>query len=116
MWLSSANSHEQLVRRLTENGVMKTPRVVEAFKKVDRGLFVPELPQGERIPIAAVAYQDAPFKIGKTVAARVSVRCLVPLFLRCRERALVCAAHVCISCRGAGCARSVAGWLLLPII
>ena len=35
-------NHEELVAHLISNGVLRTPRIVEAFRKIDRENFVPD--------------------------------------------------------------------------
>lgn len=49
---------EEMVDRLVASGYLKSPRVVEAMKKVPRHLFVPE-------DVAASAYYDYPLPIGE---------------------------------------------------
>jgi len=39
----------QLVEYLVASGILKTPRIIEAFKSIDRGNFV--LPQYENDPL-----------------------------------------------------------------
>lgn len=48
---------EELVQSLAKNGVLKSPAVIAAFKKVDRRDFVPE-------EYADEAYEDYPLPIG----------------------------------------------------
>ena len=47
----------QLIQNLVKKGVLKTPAIIEAFKKIDRVGFL--LPQ-----YRAVSYSDQPFPIG----------------------------------------------------
>lgn len=49
---------EEMVDRLVASGYLKSPRVIEAMKKVPRHLFVPE-------DAAASAYYDYPIPIGE---------------------------------------------------
>ncbi|MDP3794728.1 MAG: protein-L-isoaspartate O-methyltransferase [bacterium] len=51
-------SRRSLLRALITQGVLKTPRIIEAFFAVDRKNFVPEAFVGE-------AYADAPLPIGE---------------------------------------------------
>ena len=41
-WLSVANSHEDLIRQLVENGVLQEGKLLDAFCATDRGDFVEE--------------------------------------------------------------------------
>jgi protein-L-isoaspartate(D-aspartate) O-methyltransferase len=50
-------SNEQLIRHLAELGYLKTPKMAEAFRRVDRRLFVDE-------DFAERAYEDEPLPIG----------------------------------------------------
>ncbi len=50
-------TNEELVEYLVQEGILKTPRIIEAFRSVDRGNFV--LPQ-----YLAEAYEDGPLPIG----------------------------------------------------
>ena len=58
---------DELVDYLTKSGILKTPKVIRAMRKVPRSLFLPE----EDRAYAAV---DAPLPIGKgqTVSAPLS--------------------------------------------
>lgn len=51
------NSNAELVQYLVAHGVLKTPRLVGAFKAIDRAQFVPPGERGE-------AYGDYPLPIG----------------------------------------------------
>jgi protein-L-isoaspartate(D-aspartate) O-methyltransferase len=55
-WRSSGASNRQLIENLQANGIIKNPRVAEAMKAVDRGLFSRNNP-----------YMDAPQGIGYAV-------------------------------------------------
>lgn len=55
-WRSSGNNNTDLVNNLQRNGILKTPAVIEAMKKVDRGNFV-----------KFNAYADSPQMIGYAV-------------------------------------------------
>lgn len=48
---------DELIQHLIEDGVLKTPRIIEAFRAVDRILFVPDELRGR-------AYEDTPLGIG----------------------------------------------------
>ncbi len=50
-------THKALIDALIDSGVLKTPRIVEAFRKVDRKYFIPE-------HLWEYAYIDAPLSIG----------------------------------------------------
>jgi protein-L-isoaspartate(D-aspartate) O-methyltransferase len=50
---------EELINRLISSGVLKTPRLISAFKKIDRADFVRENLQSE-------AYEDFPLPIGES--------------------------------------------------
>ena len=56
-------SNQELVDYLRERGYLKTPRVIRAFERVDRGLFVPGTLQEE-------AYHDHPLHVmkGQTIS------------------------------------------------
>ncbi|KAI7940050.1 hypothetical protein MJO28_013702 [Puccinia striiformis f. sp. tritici] len=56
-WRSHGATNNELVQNLFNNGLMKSPRVLEAMKKVDRANY---LPSGARQD----AYQDRPQSIG----------------------------------------------------
>lgn len=63
-WRSHGRDNASLVAALLRNGVLKTQRVADAMRSVDRGLFVPPELQGQ-------AYDDAPAPIGyaQTISA-----------------------------------------------
>lgn len=50
-------SNEQLIRHLADLGYLKTPKLVEAFRRVDRRLFVDD-------DLVQRAYEDEPLPIG----------------------------------------------------
>lgn len=50
-------SNKELVKALCQSGVLKTPRIIEAFESIDRRHFVPS-------DLAHEAYVDAPLPIG----------------------------------------------------
>ena len=75
-WSCSAHSNEALVDRLRQNGLIKTQRVLDAMRAVDRGFFAPRSPQGKIVP--ATAYQDAPQYLGQqTSPGGVAIGCLL---------------------------------------
>jgi len=41
MWLSSGRTNAEMVEKLKNYGVIKSPAVVGGFQSVDRGLYVP---------------------------------------------------------------------------
>ncbi len=51
-------THKELIDALVASGVLKTPRIVEAFGRVDRAYFIPE-------ELRQYAYIDAPLSIGE---------------------------------------------------
>ncbi|KAL5009156.1 hypothetical protein ScPMuIL_014737 [Solemya velum] len=55
-WRSSGSNNSNLVENLTKNGILKSPRVIEVMKKVDRGHFSKFNP-----------YADSPQSIGFAV-------------------------------------------------
>ena len=57
VWLFM-NSMQELIDSMIVSGVLKTPQIIEAFKKIDRKYFVPE-------HFAKQIYIDAPLPIGK---------------------------------------------------
>lgn len=63
-----------LVERLVEGGALRTPRIIEAFRAVDRGDFVR---QGDR----PLAYEDAPLPIGfdQTISQPTTVAIMLEL-------------------------------------
>jgi protein-L-isoaspartate(D-aspartate) O-methyltransferase len=67
-------TNEELVDYLVHEGVLKTPRIIEAFRAVDRGKFV--LPQ-----YLAEAYEDGPLPIGfgATISQPTTVAFMVEL-------------------------------------
>ena len=54
-WRSHGTSNESMVEALARNGIVKSERVAEAMRAVDRGVFVRE---------AGMAYTDSPSPIG----------------------------------------------------
>ncbi|GAA5911448.1 uncharacterized protein JCM6883_005760 [Sporobolomyces salmoneus] len=52
-WACSGSTNAELVSNLTKNGLLKTPRVIQAFNQVDRKYYVSTAP-----------YQDSPQRIG----------------------------------------------------
>ena len=54
-----ASSNEELIQELIRDGYLKTPRIIEAFQKVDRKDFVPKELYGE-------AYGNYPLPIGES--------------------------------------------------
>jgi len=65
-------SNENLVEQLIRGGYLRTPEVVEAFRKVDRKLFVPQPRE---------AYEDHPLPIpgGQTISAPHMVAIMLEL-------------------------------------
>jgi protein-L-isoaspartate(D-aspartate) O-methyltransferase len=61
------NDWDQLVQRLVREGILKSPRVIRAFREVPRALFVSE---GSR----SYASIDSPLPIGsgQTISAPLS--------------------------------------------
>jgi protein-L-isoaspartate(D-aspartate) O-methyltransferase len=61
-------NNESLISELTHDGYLKTPTVIEAFRAVDRGLFVPEDRRAE-------AYGNYPLPLGhgQTISQPLSV-------------------------------------------
>ncbi len=64
MAVDFAKEREQMVRGLIEEGLLRSPGVVAAMKKVPRELFVPE-------HVRSYAYNDAPLPTehGQTISA-----------------------------------------------
>ncbi len=52
------NSMQELIDKMIFSGVLKTPNIIEAFKKVDRSYFVPK-------ELSNKTYIDAPLPIGE---------------------------------------------------
>lgn len=50
-------TQNELIQNLEKRGALKTPRIIEAFRRVDRGLFVPE-------EYRALSYEDSPLPVG----------------------------------------------------
>ncbi len=51
-------SNKELIRSMQNSGVLRTPRIIKAFEKIDRKYFVPE-------GFEETIYVDAPLPIGK---------------------------------------------------
>jgi protein-L-isoaspartate(D-aspartate) O-methyltransferase len=68
------NSNEALIKHLVNHGYLKTPSIIDAFKKVDRIHFVPEERKDE-------AYIDAPLAIGngQTISQPLTVAFMLEL-------------------------------------
>eukprot|EP00614_Pseudopedinella_elastica_P009510 CAMPEP_0172604074 /NCGR_PEP_ID=MMETSP1068-20121228/24315_1 /TAXON_ID=35684 /ORGANISM="Pseudopedinella elastica, Strain CCMP716" /LENGTH=397 /DNA_ID=CAMNT_0013406017 /DNA_START=125 /DNA_END=1315 /DNA_ORIENTATION=+ len=56
-WRSGGESNEEMVSNLHANGVISNLGVVEAFRKVSRGFFVPD-------EVKSVAFHDSPLRSG----------------------------------------------------
>lgn len=67
-----AKTNEELVQELVRDGYLKSPRLIEAFKKIDRKDFVPRELQGE-------AYVNYPLPIGE--GQTISQPCVVAFML-----------------------------------
>lgn len=67
-------SHRELVNNLIKNGYLKTPRIIDAFKKIDRVNFIPDELKDE-------AYVDAPLPIGfgQTISQPLTVAFMIEL-------------------------------------
>ncbi len=65
---------ERLINELIRHGYLKTPRIIEAFKKVDRADFVPPEERG-------VAYENVPLPIGggQTISQPLTVAFMLEL-------------------------------------
>ncbi|MEK7581732.1 MAG: protein-L-isoaspartate O-methyltransferase [Patescibacteria group bacterium] len=65
---------EELVRKLINSGYLKTPRIIEAFKKIDRADFVPEEFKNQ-------AYVNEPIPIGhgQTISQPLTVAFMLEL-------------------------------------
>ncbi|CEM17523.1 unnamed protein product [Vitrella brassicaformis CCMP3155] len=57
-WRCHGNTHRELIDNLQRAGLLRTPRVIEAMKKIDRGHFTVEG------PTSAMSYRDSPQPIG----------------------------------------------------
>lgn len=68
------SDQKELVQHLVFTGVLRTPAIVVAFKRVDRVDFVPEVYQDE-------AYQDYPLSIGfgQTISQPTTVAFMMEL-------------------------------------
>ncbi len=69
-----AKTHEALIQELIRDGYLKTPRIIEAFKKIDRGRFVPR-------ELARTAYINEPLPIGhgQTISQPLTVAFMMEL-------------------------------------
>lgn len=67
-------SYLRLINELIKRGYLKTPRIVEAFRRIDRIDFVPERLKGE-------AYANAPLPIGfgQTISQPLTVAFMLEL-------------------------------------
>ena len=52
------HSQEALIESMIQKGVLRTPRIIETFRQVDRALFVPP-------ELRAYTYEDRPLPIGE---------------------------------------------------
>lgn len=68
------DSSEKLINDLIDEGYLKTPRIIEAFKKIDRADFLPEKLKSE-------AYFDEPLPIGfgQTISQPLTVAFMLEL-------------------------------------
>lgn len=73
-------NNARLVRSLILEGVLKSPRLIEAFEMIDRADFVP----GELLPMA---YDDRPLPIGsaQTISQPYTVAFMLELLQPCAE-------------------------------
>ena len=69
-----ARTNEELVRELIKSGHLKTPRIIEAFRSVDRADFVPD-------DIKERAYNNEPLPIGfeQTISQPLTVAFMLEL-------------------------------------
>lgn len=51
-------TNQELIEKMIDSGVLKTPRIIKAFKDIDRKLFVPKV-------FSDSIYVDAPLPIGE---------------------------------------------------
>jgi protein-L-isoaspartate(D-aspartate) O-methyltransferase len=67
-------TRDELIKELIDDGYLKTPRIIEAFKKIDRQDFVPEEYQAD-------AYINAPLPIGfsQTISQPLTVAFMLEL-------------------------------------
>lgn len=72
--MKGASDKENLIRELTDNGYLKTPVIIEAFKKIDRKDFVPE-------NLVSDAYENYPLPIGfgQTISQPLTVAFMLEL-------------------------------------
>ena len=70
------DSNEELIRSIELSGVLKTPRIIEAFEKIDRKYFVPS-------SYADYRYIDRPLPIGRdqTISQPSTVAFMLELLL-----------------------------------
>ncbi|WWC69479.1 protein-L-isoaspartate O-methyltransferase [Kwoniella pini CBS 10737] len=54
-WMSSGKSNEDLIDKMVKNGLINSPQIAEAMRKVDRKNYVPD---------QSYAYEDSPQRIG----------------------------------------------------
>lgn len=67
-------TNDELIEELIRDGYLKTPALIEAFKTIDRGMFVPE---AER----ASAYENRPLPLegGQTISQPLTVAFMLEL-------------------------------------
>ncbi|PIY73938.1 MAG: protein-L-isoaspartate O-methyltransferase, partial [Candidatus Portnoybacteria bacterium CG_4_10_14_0_8_um_filter_40_50] len=67
-------THNELINNIIKDGYLKTPRIIKAFKKIDRKNFVPEDFKEE-------AYVNAPLPIGfgQTISQPLTVAFMIEL-------------------------------------
>jgi protein-L-isoaspartate(D-aspartate) O-methyltransferase len=65
---------KDLVEQLVEHGTLRTPRIIDAFKAIDRAYFVPD-------KVQAQAYEDHPIHIGyqQTISQPTTVAFMLEL-------------------------------------
>lgn len=68
------NSWEKLVKNLTDEGYLKTPRIIEAFRKIKRADFLPE-----RLKSEASVDEPLPIGYGQTISQPLTVAFMLEL-------------------------------------
>jgi len=73
------NSNQELIDHLTASGVLHSPALIEAFRRCDRNLFVPE-------ELHDSTYGDYPLSIGmgQTISQPTTVAIMLELLHPCR--------------------------------
>ncbi len=77
-------SNQELVEYLVRTGVLKTKAIIEAFEKVDRGIFVPREYKSE-------AYSDIPLptKAGQTISQPSIVAMMTEALKPCKNNVVL---------------------------